>query len=197
MREGFLYCFNTLGDARVYKIGHTRQDELAHRLKGYLGPSKPRVLVVQRRVVDSVEAERLCLALVRGTRVLLERRDMGDEWFEAPPGVDVDQLHCALALLAEVVGRAVETEVTRASAIASHETACEPRTHDAYPPGMEQYVAALDRYVANAAPMSALASPDALVDAFEGDAACPVFVEYLMWDRATRVRWADARVFQR
>lgn len=201
---GFLYCFNTLGDPRIYKIGHTRQNDVAQRLKGYLGPSKPRVVVVQRRVDDSFEAEQLCLRLVRATGMMAPRDDLGDEWFEAHSDRDVGALHDALLLLTHVVARAVKhLRVEPGGSGADARPQLWPQfseepldaRDDEYPPGHELYVAEFDRYVERSASAAALARPDLLVAAYEESDSCPVFADYLRIDRDRRIRCARARFF--
>ena len=77
--------FNTLGDDRIYKAGHTQQAAVRNRLAGYLGPNKPRMLVVSKRVADSLHAERLMLQLLASSRAFYPRPDLGPEWFERDP----------------------------------------------------------------------------------------------------------------
>ena len=61
---GIIYCFNTVGDSKLYKAGHTT-NKLEKRLAGYLGPSKPRSIIFSRTVKNSHMAEKLMLKLMR------------------------------------------------------------------------------------------------------------------------------------
>ena len=74
---GFIYFFSTFGDRTVFKAGRTDQESLAARFKSYLGPSKPRMVVASREVDDTVAAEDMMLRLLRSSRVLQARPDLG------------------------------------------------------------------------------------------------------------------------
>jgi hypothetical protein len=219
MPPGILYCFNTVSDHRVYKAGHTSQGSLQLRLKGYLGQSKPRVLVAQRDVDDARAAEALFLRLLALCRLLRPRPDLGTEWYEARgDDDDVDERHRAIAFLAEVVQRATRS----ADAPPPPSPAPPPRASPpprapppprvpppprappppatsqlVFPaattlPGLDAYFAALDARVARGG--VAATTAEALVEAFEADAdACPVLPAFLPYDRDARVRVARQR----
>lgn len=183
---GFLYCFNTVGDSRIYKVGHTQQDKLSERLKGYLGPSKPRVMVASRRVDDSVRAEALMLTLVRHSRVLTSRPDLGKEWFHAPDD-DEAARHAALLFFSELVACAVATPLPEA---AKHQHVLQRGEREEEEEkdmgSMGTYFAAFDHYVAHAPLLGK--SLAQLMDAFDASDACPVFVDYLRHGRDARLR---------
>ena len=104
---GFVYFFNTVSDGSIYKAGETQQESVASRMRSYLGPSKPRTIVVSRAVDDAREAERLLLALLKQCVHFRFRPDYGDEWFEAVTA-DVEKRHRAAILIMDVVQRACE-----------------------------------------------------------------------------------------
>lgn len=200
---GTIYCFNTVVDANIYKAGRTDQESLAARLRGYLGPSKPRVLVASREVSDSIAAESLMLSLLRQSIALRWRKDYGDEWFQARTDeMDETARHEAIRLIMDVVQSALPPDVparikptskpTSAVAAASSTTTPLGEGQDtlAY---MEDYFAALDRFV-HGAPSPLLGEGvAALVDAFDASDACPVYVEYTLYSRGMRLAVARNR----
>ena len=107
---GLIYCFNTVGDNKIYKAGHT-QNSLSTRLKGYLGPSKPRTIFFSRKVDDSIHAEKMMLTLLRQCTSLKERKDLGDEWFEKQLGLLIPQVSYMETEMADA--RCTETQLKR------------------------------------------------------------------------------------
>ena len=191
---GIVYCFNTICDHRIYKAGHTQQT-LQSRLRGYLGPSRPRVIVASRKVDDSVAAETMILGLLQQCSTLAQRTDLGNEWFELKDGVDVEECHKAILFVFDVVSKAV-----RAPDCCKH-----PDVPTLHPPsqvttsnidvcnlpGMEGYFDALERFVCTTSKCDG--TMDDILQAFEDSDFCPVFSEYVMWPRKTRLSVACNR----
>ena len=171
---GFLYCFTTVGDANIVKVGHTQQSDPSSRFRGYLGPSKPRVVIAQRPVEDSERAEADMLRLCRECKHLTPRLDYGPEWFEIV--TDKETCHSALLFFATL---ATQPSRNRPTNVVYH--------------GAEgRYRSALHKFVVSLAPAESFASPSQLLDAFEQHDVCPVFGEYVSWSRALRLQWAAA-----
>ena len=187
---GTIYCFNCITDATIYKAGHTQQD-LASRLRGYLGPSKPREIICTMAVDDSVRAEQLMLKLFRALHAFRERQDLGNEWFEAREE-DREERHAAVQLVMQVVRDAVKKAPLKRP-LSARETGGGDDAIDGSMPGMELYNQKLDDYIGSASRECLEKGVDALVDAFEDSDQCPVFVEYVRWSRDARIACARAR----
>lgn len=189
---GIIYCFNTICDHRIYKAGHTQQD-LPSRFKSYLGPSKPRTIVATRHVDDSLAAEGMMLGLLRQCAALRVRSDLGVEWFEAHPDVDEDDRHKAILLIFDVVSKAVRTRIQdEGCPVWGASKPDVPTGTVCTLPAMGAYFEALDRFV-RCAPPEAVADMDTALREFERGDDCPVFAEYVMWPRATRLAVAQNR----
>lgn len=186
---GTIYCFNTVGDHRIYKAGHTQQ-ELKSRLRGYLGPSRPRVIVASRNVDDSVAAETMVLGLLRQCSALVPRSDLGNEWFESRDGVGDDERHKAILFVFDVVSKAVHTRP--ASKYEEPSTSHSSLHVSETLPAMGAYFEALDHFVHTASPET-LGTMDDILRSFEQSDSCPLFAEYVMWPRATRLAIAHNR----
>lgn len=186
---GTIYCFNTIVDAKIYKAGHTQQD-LAARLRGYLGPSKPRTIVAQRQVDDSVAAETMMLGLLRQCCALRTRPDLGPEWFGANESMDTDEIQRCILFVFDVVGKAVRCsrDPPHASTISSNPPSTEMTTL----PAMGAYFEGLDRFMQRAMP-NYLQTLEHAIREFERSNDCPVFSEYVLWPRSTRVAVARNR----
>ena len=186
--SGIIYCFNTICNARIYKAGHTQQEDLASRLKGYLGPSKPRVIVAHRRADDSLDAEDTMLRLLRLCHFFRTRPDLGDEWFEATDGYDEDARHKAVCFILDVASKASRT-IPRVDESTHLHPAPQVPLENA---SMASYFLCLDRFVEQAPP-DAFTDTDALMQAFEESDMCPVFAEYVLWPRPTRLSLVRTR----
>ena len=199
---GFIYFFSTFGDRTVFKAGRTDQESLAARFKSYLGPSKPRMVVASREVDDTVAAEDMMLRLLRSSRVLQVRPDLGAEWFSADAD-DVEEVHATVRFFFGVVQKAVrdvpaeEAPTKKLARRAEHD----PTEEDSFRqvadadalPAMGCYFEALDEYV-NKAPCAVLnVGMEGIVTEFESDRSCPVFAEYLLWPKEARIRVAKNR----
>lgn len=179
---GLIYCFNTLGDTKIYKAGHT-QNALSMRLKGYLGPSKPRTIIFSRAVDDSVHAEKMMLVLFRQCVSLKSCREFGDEWFEDVS--DCTQvLYRHLQNIADIVQLASSHNVMERLPL----TPTQPVVVAEKLRGMEQYFTALDKFVHAYALQNELETTENLMNAFETSESCPVFANYLPSERSQRAR---------
>lgn len=188
---GFIYCFNTICDTHIYKAGHTQQPDLQSRLKSYLGPSKPRVVVASRRVDDSVVAEGMMLGLMRQCYALKVREDLGDEWFESCKEIPDVMLHKAILLIFDVVSKACRKNGPPPPPL-PRRVDQEPPSPTTTLPAMGAYFAALDAFMYRAPP-ELFADVDGALRAFEAGDACPIYAEYVMWPRATRLAVARNR----
>lgn len=183
--RGTIYCFNTIGDARVFKAGHT-QNELRTRLRGYLGPSRPRTIFFSQRVDDSVLAETLMLTLLRQCVSFTQRTDLGNEWFEATVD-DARTLYDHLKRIAHVCALAScarpsnERHAIATREFAAHVNACA---------GLQYYFEQFDAYVRKT---SVVSTVEELVRDFEGSSACPVLVDYVPYTMEQRVAAAARR----
>lgn len=188
--SGFLYCFNTFCDPNIYKAGHTQQEELKFRLKSYLGPSKPRIVVASRRVLDSIGGEKMMLGLLRQSSVVKPRRDLGDEWFEACHD-HAEEVHKAIRFLFDVVAKAAG-EVDPMPTVFAKSLQQHSLTTDATTlPAMGTYFQALDHFINTSSELSS--DMEASVTAFETSKECPIFADYVMWPKNIRVAVAANR----
>lgn len=194
--SGHIYCFNTLTDYRIYKAGHTQQP-LASRLRGYLGPSRPRTVVGSRCVIDSERAEVMFLRLLKQSNMVTVRSDLGNEWFEATPTVDTETRHANIIFLMDIVQRAVGCDTSRVECsrdTSSHsEFLCTTSLGASTLPNMDLYFKALDEFVATACEDTLGRGVPALVDRFEASDDCPIFADFVPWDRFTRVSVVQSR----
>lgn len=185
---GTIYCFNTICDHRIYKAGHTQQD-LKSRLRGYLGPSRPRVIVASRKVDDSVAAETMVLGLLRQCSSLVPRPDLGNEWFASKDGVDDDERHKAILFVFDVVSRAVRRTCSPPKSPEPSRSHSSLHVSDSLP-AMGAYFEAFDNFVHGA---ELVGTMDDILRSFEESDSCPLFTEYVMWPRATRLAVAQNR----
>ena len=194
---GFIYCFNTFGDRTVFKAGRTDQESLAARFRSYLGPSKPRMIIASREVHDTVAAEEMMLRLLRSSRALRVRSDLGTEWFSADTD-DAEEVHATVRFVFDVVQKAVRdaptTEEPHAKIRARKDLAQEDLVADADSlPAMGSYFEALDQYVDNASCAVLNMGIERIIAEFESDRSCPVFADYLLWSKDARIRVAKNR----
>ena len=178
--SGVIYCFNTLADSNVIKCGHTQQS-LSKRLGGYLGPSKPRMLIFHRAVNDSVHAEQVMLTLMRQCRSLQSRQDLGNEWFEVIADMDLALGH--LIEIANIV-HMVHADPTPAPPPFKNEPPKTTVPHAQLLSSLRKYLTCMDSYVRNNAPPSAFSSAETLMRNFDASPECPVFSEYLPFGEA-------------
>ena len=181
---GTIYCFSTLASGSVYKAGHT-QTELATRLRGYLGPSKPRVMVFARAVSDSVRAEKLMLSLMRQCVSLRSRDDLGNERFEATGQTSVEERHAHLTTIADVVALALPQSPRTPAASPAGDSAGQAAGEaagdsagDSATAGLGTYFKAFDRFVAEA-DLDGLTTATTLMRAYEESEWCPVISVFL------------------
>ena len=183
--KGLIYCFNTVGDSRIYKAGHTTR-KLEKRLAGYMGPSKPRLIVFTRRVKDSASAERMMLKLMRQCVSITHRDDLGDEWFEANDAYTFEERQRQLEYIAKIVqlairGKKIPPEPMQQQSVVETQ-GCETTLR-----GLDEYFRKFDEYVREAS-IQQDSSPIVLMRNYEQSAFCPVnmFCNFLPFDEATR-----------
>ena len=100
---GYIYCFNTIANHNVYKVGMTEQFVYHHRLDTYDGGNKPHVIVSTIFVPDARDAERQLLAKLRTSGVLKHDKGMGKEWFRATDENDTLRRHLVISdIMSEV-----------------------------------------------------------------------------------------------
>lgn len=187
--SGHLYCFNTIENANIYKVGYTQQD-IATRMRGYLGPSKPRIMVVTCKVDNVIDAERMMLQLCRHSNVLRPRDDMGNEWFQASDH-DVEERHVAINFMSRVVQLAVRKIETIERNIVTplfYET--KHAEHTGALPGMQLYFVGLDRYLTV---HELIGSSADIVSDFEKSDNCLIIPEYTRFSFSERLKAAIAR----
>lgn len=187
---GTIYCFNTITDANIYKAGHTQQ-ELSARMRGYMGPSKPRLIVATRSVDDSSAAETLMLSLLRVSSILKPRWDLGHEWFEANE-VNMTDRHKAITLLLDTAAKATRTTRSRETKAPTKEESVRDTSQLEILPGMGPYFEALDRFIGEA-PTTDVQNLHTALTAFERGANCPIFADYTMWSKGQRLAVARNR----
>lgn len=179
MGKGIIYGFNTFASHTIIKIGRTEQT-LKQRLKGYIGPSKPRTLIFHKEVDDSVAAENWVKILMSQCASVTQRYDLGDEWYESRPGISDEERNNNMLNISEVARLAVRyIHPPRACppAVQSYELPCDS-TLKIFIPGMEKYFHSLDRFV-DEEPMQMMLNAKRLTELFESSSKCPVFHEYL------------------
>lgn len=103
--SGTIYCFNTIENPNIIKAGHTQQ-VVQKRLRGYMGPTKPRSIIFTVKVDDSVEAEKMMLHLMEQCVSLKKRYDLGNEWFETTGFFSFEQRAKHLQTIARIVQKA-------------------------------------------------------------------------------------------
>lgn len=187
-KAGLLYAFNTMGDPSIYKVGLTT-NTFSERCKGYIGPIKPRTVVFTKNVDDCVKAEKLMLMLMQNSRVVESRvHDLGPEWFSAAGDFEVDIRHKVILEYANIVTAAVATkEIRRVYERTDMGRDCYKETRGCHGVlGMETYFNVLQKYV-NIASCEILESPESLLDSFENSDICPVYAEYVLHSRESRL----------
>ena len=193
--KGHIYCFNTHENPNIIKAGHTQQ-EVQKRLRGYLGPTKPRHIIFTLKVDDSVEAEKMMLQLMRQCISLTHRDDLGNEWFETSGNFNFEQRATHLQNIARIVQKASENKCIVENNVISD--CYEEVTIDAPAPsqatslsGLEEYFSNFDRYVAQYAPSNCNALT--LLKNFESSSFCPYFCQFLPYSEEQRAKVAGSR----
>lgn len=188
MHDGIIYCFNTISDPLVLKCGFTQQT-LSARLKGYLGPSKPRTVIFQRRVQFASHAEQIMLMLMRQCRCLTSRTDLGHEWFSIEAGAAFDEL-INIANVTQLASRELPTSKT-AWLVPEHAVRLEAQGEMKL--AFRTYFSKMDAFVRHDAPTQAFSSADVLMESFDTSVSCPVFSEYLPYGRDARLGLVASR----
>lgn len=188
---GVIYCFNTLADENVYKAGQT-QNCLRERLRGYIGPSRPRCMIFTRRVDDVRHAEKIMLTLMRQCVSLTQRLDLGSEWFSAV-GSHAETRQRHLWTIADISCLASREGVTPRPP--SSEAGCATfGTHGGTAlRGMERYFTAFDSFVGTYKELHNVSDCADLVRRFEESTHCPVFVKYVPYGPGERTDAARRR----
>lgn len=188
--KGYIYCFNTSESPNIIKAGHTHQD-VKKRLRGYLGPSRPRSIIFEVQVDDSIEAEKMMLLLMRQCVSLKQRHDLGNEWFETNGDFNFQERATHLQSIAKIVKKAssVQTNLSVSSKVSSKEP------DEIFPEmeevalslrGLEEYFKKFDDYVAQYAPQCGDAL--SLLKRYESSPFCPYICEYLPFSETKRVQ---------
>ena len=186
---GNVYCFNTIVDPTIYKVGHTQQETVAARLRGYLGPAKPRVVIATRCVDDSERAEAILLHLLRHSTVLTQLTDLGNEWFR----ISVEPIDChnyvcfAMDLVQDAVRKVhpIPRPVNRTIKKKINVLLAETKKNQL--PNMTSYYKALDKYISVGATASVLEKGlQFAVETFEKSDNCPVLADYLLAPQSLR-----------
>lgn len=111
---GYIYCFNTISNHNVYKVGMTEQFMYDNRLDTYDGGNKPYVIVGTIFVPDARDAERQLLAKLKTSDVLKHDKGMGKEWFRATDETDTVRRHLVISdIMLEVCCRSLHRKRPR------------------------------------------------------------------------------------
>ena len=194
---GILYCFSTTGNARIIKVGMTRQSRLASRMRGYLGPSKPYVVIAHALSAHVEQAEEYLLQLLATSRVVESRKQtLGPEWWEQAPGVDTGACHAALALAVRLCAAAADRPPTPPPSPSLPDPPLPrpllaPRRDLATPSPLEAYLKAFRAFaLARGLNKGDEEEVEAVLEEFEQSPDCPLMVEYLPHSRASRLALA-------
>lgn len=194
--SGHIYCFNTHENPNIIKAGHTQQD-VQKRLRGYLGPTKPRCVIFTLQVGDSVEAEKMMLNLMKQCVSLKQRHDLGNEWFEMTGNFKFEQRADHLQMIAKIVQKASSVPSvparphTRISKTNRSESEAEPPVQQATAlRGLEDYFKRFDDFVAQETAAQNNVSPLALLRIYEASTFCPYgnLCEFLPFSENERVK---------
>lgn len=204
--SGFIYCFNTHENPNIIKAGHTQQD-VQKRLRGYMGPTKPRSVIFTLKVDDSIEAEKMMLQLMQQCVCLTKRYDLGNEWFETTGCFSFEERAKHLQTIAKIVQKAsrVPPSIPSIEDVESfHEGLRHKRTinetnsseSDPEPPmqhatelrGLGNYFKKCDDFVAQEAKPNNI-SPLALLKSYEASTFCPYgnLCQFLPFSESERV----------
>lgn len=198
--SGHIYCFNTQENPNIIKAGHTQQNDVQKRLRGYMGPTKPRSIIFTLKVDNSVEAEKMMLELMTLCVSIKKRCDLGNEWFETTGNFSFEQRTVQLQTIARIVKKASSLSVASVvpsvvpSVIASV-IASVPSVDSDEPVqqvttttlrGLEEYFKNFDDFVAQEAAPSHV-SPLALSRTFEASTFCPYLCQFLPFSESERV----------
>lgn len=211
--SGTIYCFNTLENPNIIKAGHTQQD-VKKRLRGYMGPTKPRSIIFTLKVDDSVEAEKMMLRLIQQCVSLNKRYDLGNEWFETTGNFTFEQRAEHLQTIARIVQKA--SSIIPRSSVASIPPSISPsvppsgeediKRHkrtvsetnnsesDPEPPvqqatglrGLEDYFKKFDDFVAQEAKPNHV-SPLELLRSYQASTFCTHLCHFLPFSESERV----------
>ena len=201
--SGFIYCFNTHENPNIIKAGHTQQD-VQKRLRGYLGPTKPRSIIFTLKVDDSVEAEKIMLQLMQQCVSLKKRYDLGNEWFETTGNFTFEQRTEHLQTIAKIVKKASSIPPSIPSVQDVRERILISETNgselEPEPPvqqatglrGLEDYFKKFDDFVAQEAKPNRV-SPLALLRNYEASTFCPYICQFLPFSEPERVNVVSKR----
>lgn len=178
--SGFIYCFNCVGDATTYKVGFTKQSTLQHRFRGYLGPSKPRMLVASKRVDDAERAETLAISLFKQNKHLVHDDTLGEEWFRSTEG-DAAERHRSIQLVFDVVQMATTTSIVTPVKSVAPARPISPTNNMPC-----EYFEALQTFVAQA-PRQHVQDAEHCLASFEQSDACPLLMEFTPFSKAVRI----------
>lgn len=200
--SGYIYCFNTHETPNIIKAGHTQQ-EVQKRLRGYMGPTKPRSIIFTLKVDDSVEAEKMMLQLMEQCVSLNKRYDLGNEWFETTGNFNFEQRAGHLQTIAKIVQKASSIppsvpdvrERILISETKSSKLDSEPPVQQATGlRGLEDYFKKFDDFVAQEAKPNRV-SPLALLRNYEASTFCPYgnLCQFLPFSEPERVEVVSKR----
>ena len=195
--KGFIYCFTTHENPNIIKAGHTHQ-EVSKRMRGYLGPTKPRTMIFTHEVDDSVEAEKMMLKLMCQTVSIKQREDLGNEWFETTGEYTFHDRQVHLENIAQIVKKASK-KVTKENDVSAEESdEKEAKRSKLNSPekygdattlrGLEYYFETMDQFVREEAPPFEKAVD--LLRAYEASRFSPYgkFCQFLRFPEEVRVK---------
>ena len=191
--SGYIYCFNTHENPHIIKAGHTQQ-KVQKRLRGYLGPTKPRSIIFTLKVDDSVEAEKMMLKLFEQCISLNKRCDLGNEWFETTGCFNFKERAEHLQTIAKIVQKA--SSIPPPSIPPPSIPPSKSSEYDSGPVqqatglrGLEDYFKKFDDFVAQEAKPDS--SPLELLRSYEASTFCPygnMMRQFLPFPESERVK---------
>ena len=186
--SGYIYCFNTHENPHIIKAGHTQQ-KVQKRLRGYLGPTKPRSIIFTLKVDDSVEAEKMMLKLFEQCISLNKRCDLGNEWFETTGCFNFKERAEHLQTIAKIVQKASSIPPPSIPPSKSSEYDSGPVQQATGLRGLEDYFKKFDDFVAQEAKPDS--SPLELLRSYEASTFCPygnMMRQFLPFPESERVK---------
>lgn len=194
--QGYIYCFNTKENPNIIKAGQTQQD-VKQRLRGYIGPTKPRHIFFQEKVDDCIKAETMMLDLMCQCVSLTKRNDLGNEWFETNGDYNFEKRAIHLDTIAKIVKMASRDacipEVRTVVAAPSEATGAAFQPEAKTLRGLETYFENFDRYITEQA--LHCTDPLTLLKNYESSSFCIYgnFCKFLPFSEKERVKVIENR----
>ena len=179
MGKGIIYGFTTLASNKIVKIGRTEKS-LKQRLRGYIGPSKPRTVIFAKSVDDSVEAENWVKILMAQCCSFTQRCDLGDEWYESKDGAS-DEVRNMHMLQISQVAQLAARDLPASPSNPKVEMSITPQSQSKYcsMSGMGMYFKIMDDFITRSPQSLNGETAETITKKYEQSTMCPVLTEYL------------------